>query len=203
MARYTAPYFLHHQRQPVPSLADIDQWFDNTVLPKRTAWGSDYAPRRFYTTPRGLIKRANTPDPNGLCGDAVSYVFDRLEKYYGLGPTSDGYIMGVALWEGLIQNDSTAVMLPKVSAYKQVFRKFGGPSDARFIPGRPVQPVILPIRDAVGTGTNSRPLTVQDFLNLHVYYLYGKKRTTIEDWWKGDGSERQVTIGKISEFKAL
>lgn len=174
---------------PTPSLAEVDAWFDKTILPARTAW-SGLSPSRLYKTPHRLVA-GNQTDPNGLCGDTSSYVADEFNKAFRDLWTTDGYQIGMVLWEGLVANHIANVMLPRAKAVKQSFYYQGG------VLIRPVVKASL-----LGSPTYAAStLTEAELLALHVYDLYYKKRTTLGPWWEDlDRKGGTVTVGLEHDF---
>ena len=165
-----------------PSLADVDAWFDKKVLPQRTA-SAGFSFNRIYKSPAGIFK-GNEADANGLCGDATSYVLEAYGKAYPRTyTTSDGYLMGVVLWEGLVLNHIANVMLPKDSAFKQGFEKKAG------------TPVPL-----TSSGSKAKLLNYAGFIKLRIYDLYYKTRTTLGPWWDDRDEGGGITVGLESDF---
>jgi len=165
-----------------PSLGDVDAWFDKKVLPQRTA-SAGFSLNRIYKSPAGLFK-GNEADANGLCGDAASYVLEAYGKAYPKTyTTSDGYLLGVVLWEGLVLNHIANVMLPKDSAFKQGFEKKAG------------APVPL-----TSSGPKAKLLGYASLIKLRVYDLYYKTRTTLGPWWDDRDEGGRITVGLESDF---
>jgi len=73
-----------------PTLAAVDRWFRERVLPARTAYAG-FSPNRLWKGPVSLV-RGNEEDPNGLCGDAALYVHERFFADFGDYRTSEGHI---------------------------------------------------------------------------------------------------------------
>lgn len=151
---------------PEMTLADVDNWFDEKILPARTA-SPGFSGNRIITGPRA-IAFGNQPDPNGVCGDAAYYVAD---KYVGNRDfavyTTDGYTLGRIVWEGLVLNHTANVMLKKGATYKQVYEMKAGGT------------LVL-----LNRAKNQEGLKKDELFALHVYDLYYKKRTTVGPWWK-------------------
>ena len=180
----------------VPSLAEADSWFDKKAIPARTT-SSGFSLNRVYKSPRDLVT-GNQVDPNGLCGDAASYVIVAFDKAYPkANPTSDGFMLGLVLWQGLASNHIANVMLPQDACFKQTFKSNGGvvvltyPAGGKLgerIPGSPSR-------------SHARYLGAKELLELHVYDLYYKKRTTIDSWWTDvDKKGGTITVGMEHEF---
>jgi hypothetical protein len=107
-----------------PMLPLVDNWFDKTIVPARTAW-SGLSPSRVYKTPRALTV-GNLSDPNGLCGDATQFVIEAFDKAFSDTWTPDGYRLCVVLWTGLVANHMANVMLPRGKSEEQEFRYASG-----------------------------------------------------------------------------
>jgi hypothetical protein len=180
----------------VPSLAEADSWFDKKAIPARTTW-SGFSWNRVYKSPHRLVA-GNQTDPNGLCGDASSYVIDAFEKAFPkANPTSDGFMLGLLLWEGLASNHIANVMLPQDAAFKQTFTSKGGVVVLTYPAGGKLGDRV----SASSPRSRTRYLGAKELLELHVYDLYFKKRTTIDSWWDDvDSKGGSITVGMEHEF---
>jgi hypothetical protein len=180
----------------IPSLKDVDSWFDKNVLPLRTA-SAGLSWNRVYKSPHRLVA-GNQSDPNGLCGDTSSYVTEVFEKAFPkANPTSDGFMLGMVLWEGLASNHIANVMLPQEAAHKQSFE-----SKAGVIILREPATGALGARLPGSSRSKTRILGATELLGLHVYDLYYKKRGTVSSWWDVLSSSRGglLTVGMEHEF---
>jgi hypothetical protein len=177
-----------------PSLADIDTWFDKKILPQRTAW-SGVSLNRVYKSPHRIFA-GNQSDPNGLCGDTTLFVFDSFDATFKTTVwTSDGYQLGAILWKGFASNHMANVMLPKAAARMQTF-VMAGPTPV------PLSVASLQQRASfVPKAKSAADLGGKQLLDLHVYDLYYKKRTTVAAWWKDlDDMKGELTVGLQADF---
>jgi hypothetical protein len=180
----------------VPSLTEADSWFDKKALPARTT-SSGFSWNRVYKSPHRLVA-GNQTDPNGLCGDASSYVIEAFDKAFPkANPTSDGFMLGLVLWEGMASNHIANVMLPQDAAHKQSFQSKGGV----VILTDPASGKLGERVSGSSPRSRTRYLGAKELLGLHVYDLYYKKRTTIADWWDEiDSKGGTITVGMEHEF---
>ena len=180
----------------VPSLAEADSWFDKQAIPARTA-SSGFSWNRIYKSPRDLVT-GNQVDANGLCGDASSFVIEAFDKAFPkANPTSDGFMLGLVLWQGLASNHIANVMLPQDAAFKQTFKSNGGVVVLTAPTGGKLGERV----PAASARSRTRYLSAKKLLELHVYDLYYKKRTTIDSWWKDvDSKGGSITVGMEHEF---
>jgi len=181
----------------VPTLAEVDTWFDKTALPARTTW-SGFSWNRVYKSPQRLVG-GNEADPNGLCGDASTYVIEAFEKAFPkANPTSDGFMLGLVLFDGLATNHIANVMLPQEAAFKQSFECKTKVVVMTFpASGKPGERVA-----SASPRSKSRYLGIKELLELHVYDLYYKKRTTIDSWWDDVSSNKggSISVGMEHDF---
>ena len=165
------------------SLKDVDNWFDTKVVKARTT-RSGFSYNRIINGPRGLIM-GNQPNPNGLCGDAAAYVADEFlsDKDIPDVTTSDGYTIGVILWDGTVLNHIANVMLVSDKTSKQNYKAMG-----KFL--------------KLQTNTKEKAYDMETFSKLHVYDLYYKKRTNALDWWKSldDSLGGTITLSTMSNM---
>jgi hypothetical protein len=166
----------------IPSLADVDDWFDNQIIKTRTA-AAGFSLNRIINGPRALIS-GNRSDANGLCGDAASYVVDRFIDDLSVQKTSDGYMIGCILWKGAILNHIANVMLASGKAAKQTYEAVGDHLNLK-------QPV-----------KGDPQYSMNELRGLHVYDLYYKKRSTVGAWWKerDDGLGGAITVALMSDM---
>ena len=179
---------------PTPSLADIDAWFDRTILPQRTAW-SGVSPNRLYKTPHRIVA-GNQSDPNGLCADTTLFVFDSFDATFKTTVwTSDGFQLGAILWNGFMLNHMANVMLPRAAARLQTFVMVGNTPMSRTTYS------LQQRASFVAKAKSAADLEGRQLLNLHVYDLYYKKRTTVADWWEDlDSKKGELTVGLQADF---
>ena len=157
-----------------PTLKEADDWFNDTILPKRTA-SAGFSANRVWKSPRDLVK-GNTEDPDGLCGDAAAFVYEELSTESGDYTTSDGYHLGLVLWKGAITNHMANVMLVRTKIAVQQYSW-----DAK--------------KRAVVSVSGKAQYGTTELLTLHVYDLYYKnKATSLEVWWKARDASQNGTI---------
>lgn len=90
--------------------------------------------------------------------------------------TSDGYSIGLVLWKGTILNHTANVMLVRT---KIAVQEYSWDTKKRAI--------------TLTSGKSQYGTT--EFLTLHVYDLYYKKRmTTLDAWWKARDASQSGTI---------
>jgi hypothetical protein len=159
-----------------PSLSDVDTWLDSGILRARTT-NAGFSPNRIINGPRAIIM-GNQSDPNGLCGDAAAYVVDRFIADMSVSKTSDGYAMGLVLWQGAILNHIANIMLVSGKTEKQSYEAVGDHLNLK----KPLKGKSL--------------YNMGDLSNLHVYDLYYKNRSNALDWWK----DRDSSLGGCITF---
>lgn len=156
-----------------PTLTEADKWFTDKVVPLRTA-SAGFSINRVWKGPLSFVK-GNDEDPNGICGDAALFVFEEFYRQFGDYTTTDGYRIAMVLWQGAISNHIANVMLPAAKAGAQKF----------------------------SWDTRSRALTClsgvcrynsHDLFALHVYDLYFKKSSSLEQWWRDRDSSMDGTL---------
>lgn len=177
--------------KPTPLLAQVDLWFDREIVPKRTAWAG-FSPNRIYKTPNRLFA-GNKSDPDGLCGDASTFVIEAFNDTFNYPWTPDGYQIGLALWEGAFSNHIASAMLLQKKTALQEFRYVGG------VLIRPTlkQGKLLGGSPAFAATT----MTEAELLDIHIYDLYYRKRTNLGSWWEEIGGKRgTVRLGLESDF---
>jgi hypothetical protein len=147
------------------TLTEADTWFNEKILPKRTTRGG-FSANRLWKSPSRLVT-GNTEDPDGLCGDAASYVYEQFWNDFGDYTTTDGRHIGLILWRGAILNHIAAVMLATAKIAVQTYRWDAPKKTVMSVSGNP-------------------QYSSTEVLTLHVYDLYYKKKqTSVESWWKG------------------
>ncbi len=158
----------------LPDLAEVDTWWEKTVLPKRTA-SSGFSPNRLWKGPLSIV-RGNNEDPDGLCGDAASYAYEQYFKDFGDYRTRDGQHMGLVLWEGSVMNHIANVLLVASKTAAQKYRWNTKTGTAESVDGK----------GQYGASA---------FLALPVYDLYYKaKRQTLKTWWSSLDSSMGGTV---------
>ena len=156
-----------------PSLSESDIWFENVVIPMRTA-SSGLSLNRIWKTPRAVLK-GNTEDPNGLCGDASAYVYEQFYADFKDYGTKDAFHIGLILWEGYIDNHMANIMLLKAKKAVQKYKWDTAKKEIVSVSGTP-------------------QYKTAELLTLHVYDLYYKKKTNVEAWWKERNTGNGGTI---------
>jgi len=158
----------------LPTLAKADDWFNDTILPKRTA-SPGFSANRIWKSPRDLVK-GNTEDPDGLCGDAADFVYEQFWRDFNDYATNDGFQIGLVLWKGALLNHMANVMLVRTKIGVQEYSWDSKKRTIAFVSGR-------------------SQYSTTEFLTLHVYDLYYKKRaTTLEAWWKARDANQSGTV---------
>ncbi len=157
-----------------PSLADVDDWFDRKIIPKRTT-NAGFSLNRIINGPRAVLS-GNNSDPNGLCGDAAAYVVDRYIDDIATPATSDGFVMAVILWNGTILNHIANIMLKSGKTGRETYDAVGGHLNLK--------------KPATGTPQYS----MSDLSDLYVYDLYYKTRSNALEWWKARDASMSGTI---------
>jgi hypothetical protein len=181
---------------PTPALIEIDKWYETTMLPKRTT-AAGFSKNRVHKSPMALV-RGNVDDPNGLCGDVSTYVAHQFDDTFRDLYTTDGYQLGMILWDGVALNHIANVMLPKAKAVRQKFVTAGGittnmSGDTAWMRLQKRPPGLQPKLMIAG----------RDLLQLRVYDLYYKmKPTTVKTWWEflDAGLHGTVQVGLEHEF---
>lgn len=151
------------------TLRQADVWFNDTIIPKRTA-SAGFSVNRFWKSPRAILF-GNDEDPDGLCGDAALYVFEEFFRQTGGYTTTDRFHIGLVLWQGSSGlNHIANVMLALTKKLPQKYRW-----DAK-------------AKDVVGVAGTSQ-YTKVELMTLHVYDLYFKRpSTSLEMWWRNRDS---------------
>jgi hypothetical protein len=174
-----------------PTLSEVDNWFDSQILPNRTTWaGLSY--NRLWITPRALLVSKPPIDPNGICGETTDYVMKAYRERFQ-EDTSDGYHIGVILWEDLLANH-IAVVMQADRHQKQSYTMLGDHLRR------------IPVEGIGSTEANAMPGYRKDELfDLHVYDLYYKKRVTVGVWWKDvlrvqDNVKTMLSLGPYHAF---
>lgn len=154
------------------SLTQADDWFNTQVIPKRTA-SAGFSGNRVWKTPRALVQ-GNQEDPDGLCGDAASFVYEEFYRSTGGYTTSDDYHVGVVLWEGAVLNHMANVMLP---VSKKALHQYRWTDCGLCCLEGP------------------RKYSIAELFQLHVYDLYYKKKaTTLAMWWSWQDADLRGTV---------
>jgi hypothetical protein len=157
-----------------PTLTQTDDWFNDTILPKRTA-SAGFSGNRIWKSPRDLVK-GNTEDPDGLCGDAADFMYEQFWRDFNSYETGDGFHMGLVLWKGTLVNHMANVMLVRTKIFVQ---EYSWDSKKR----------------AISLTSGKAQYNTTEFFTLHVYDLYYKKKaTTLEMWWKARDASLSGTV---------
>lgn len=155
------------------SLADTKTWFEQTIIPQRTA-SAGFSFNRLWKSPRALFK-GNIEDPDGLCGDAAAYVYERFFNDFGDYITTDGFQIGMILWNGRISNHIANVMLVKKKTAPETYKW-----DSK--------------RRVAVSAASGGQYTSSQLLKLYVYDLYYKQTSTVQLWWKDLDSSMGGTV---------
>jgi len=149
-------------REGPVSLAIVDQWFDEKILPmRRTDW--------FCGNPFALVS-----NPNGVCSQATQFVFDKYLNDFVSTVTTDGYMMGQIVWTrfedfspGFFNNHTAAIMIKKdkINSDKSYLHKY------ELINGK-----------LYAMMEGNPQYSEQELLQLHVYDLFKKRRVTLKEW---------------------
>ncbi|MEP6503780.1 MAG: hypothetical protein ABJD97_10635 [Betaproteobacteria bacterium] len=166
----------------VKPLAETKDWFVKTIVPKRTA-AAGFSGNRLWKSPIALV-RGNSEDPNGLCGDTSAFVVEAFYDEFDNYTTSDGYLIGLVLWEGKFSNHIANVMLVKGKVGPEIY-SWSSTTHA-----------------AVSKTPTTSSYSSGDLLRLNVYDLYYKRATTVEAWWKDldSGMGGTLKIGQLSSI---
>jgi len=151
-----------------PTLDEAEVWFVNVMLPKRT-WRGGMNLRRVYVGPRA-IALGNTPDPNGLCGDAAKFL---EQEYVGsfLQYTRSAESLRRILWRSFPWNHMANIFVPMTIFGLQKYECTGNQVTA--------------LQGGVPYSS------VRDFRVLDLYY---KQVYTVDKWWMDRGSGKKGTI---------
>ena len=175
-----------------PSLSYADGWFDSQIIPRRTTWaGLSY--NRWYVTPRARLASKPPIDPNGLCGETTEYVMKAYKERFHEA-TSDGYHIGVILWDDWLVNHMAVVMMVTGKHQKQCYEMLGGHLRR------------IPVEGIDSKEANAMPgYRKEELFDLHVYDLYYKKRVTVGTWWREilrvqDNVKTTVSLGPYHAF---
>jgi hypothetical protein len=159
-----------------PSLSESDIWFNDEIIPKRTA-RAGFSGNRIWKSPRDWAE-GNTEDPDGLCGDASDYVYEQFYRDFNDYVSKDGFHIGLILWKGTVTNHMANVMLLNTKIAVQSYSWNKTKKEIASVSGIP-------------------QYKTTELLTLHVYDLYYKKKTNVEMWWKerDSGNGGTVKIG--------
>jgi len=180
----------------LPTLDDARKWFAEKIIPLRTTW-SGVSYNRMWKTPQRLFT-GNDEDPNGLCGDTSLFVIEEYYRQFKDYRTSDGYVIGLVLWDGVVLNHIANVMLRQNGTRKERYFLDSAKQEVRLFTTQP--PTMRPVKPAFrsfGQYNNASLLT------LWVFDLYYKAPPqTLASWWTGRDSSRDgiITIGDLPAF---
>jgi hypothetical protein len=152
-------------------LDEVEVWFLNLIVPKRT-WPGGMNLRRIYVGPRAIFL-GNTPDPNGLCGDAAKFLEQEFINTF-LQYTQTGESLRRILWRSSPWNHIANIFVPMtiLSLIKYECRN-----------------------NQVTALQGSFPYSsVRDLTVIDLYY---KQVYTVEKWWidRGSGKKGSIEIG--------
>jgi hypothetical protein len=180
------------QLPTLPTLDEAKKWFVEKVIPLRTA-ARGYSANRLWKSPIALVRGGNEEDPNGLCGDVADFVSQEYRRWYNDFRTSDGYILGLVLWEGGLQNHIANVMLLQSKTSKERYTYDSSKQQIKLF--APPKATMTPVR---GTGERTGQYNTVTLLALWVFDLYYKMPPhTLGHWWSDRDMSRSgmVTIG--------
>ena len=175
----------------LPTLDEAKEWFADKVIPMRTA-KAGFSANRTWKSPERLIT-GNTEDPNGLCGDTTLFVAEEYYRQFKDYRTSDGFIIGMILWDGEVLNHIANVMLRQGRTSKEQYVYDSARREAKLLAPEATR-ICIP---KSGQYNNASLLT------LWVFDLYYKaKPQTLGSWWTNQDSARGgvITIGEMSAF---
>ena len=101
-AQTTGVYF-------APTMQEVEVWFRYLVVPRRTA-GQGMNTHRIYRGPIGIFL-GNTPNPNGLCGDAALFVEQEFRTAF-LHGSQTGQAWRRILWQASPWNHTANILVP-------------------------------------------------------------------------------------------
>jgi hypothetical protein len=164
----------------LPTLVEASKWFEEKVIPQRTA-AAGFSGNRVWKTPRSLFT-GNTEDPNGLCGDAALFVAEEFYRTFNDYRTSDGHIIGMILWKGTMLNHVANVMLKSSATSLATFSYNSTTRSTR-------------------SGSDKSQYDTSALFKLQVLDLYYKKVSDLKQWWDDrDGLGGTVQIGLQQDF---
>ena len=164
-----------------PDLREVIAWFENEMVPRRTA-AAGFSGNRLWKTPAMWLRGGNTEDPNGLCGDASWYLHEQFWEAFNGYTTRDGFEIGMVLWEGAVLNHIACVMRLKAKTSRQTYTY-----DTR-------------TRLAVSKGSTGEYGT-SELMRLVVLDLYYKKHGDLRSWWSDmDAMGGTVTLSTLSDM---
>jgi len=175
----------------LPTLDEAKEWFVKKVIPLRTA-KAGYSANRTWKSPQRWIT-GNTEDPNGLCGDTTLFVAEEYYRQFKDYRTSDGFIIGMVLWDGEVLNHIANVMLRQNRTSKEQYVYDSARQEAKLLVPEATR-ICIP---KSGQYNNASLLT------LWVFDLYYKEKPqTLGSWWTGRDSRRGgvITIGELAAF---
>ena len=163
-----------------PTLAEVLTWFKTDMTPKRTT-SAGFSGNRLWKSPPSWF-RGNTEDPNGLCGDVAFYLHEKMFEKFNTYSTSDGYQIGMILWEGAILNHIANVMFVK-----------GKTSKCKYTYSHKTKLI---------TAINGKSqYTDPELKKLKVLDLYYKKSSDVRTWWADqDSMGGTLTLANLSQI---
>jgi len=172
----------------LPTLVEAKKWFNDTVIPLRTT-----STHRLWKGPVSLVT-GNDEDPNGLCGDTTLFVAEEYYRRFKDYRTSDGYLIGMILFEGTIFNHMANVMLQQSMAGKETYT-YDQPSRQVKCSSH-----LAPTMHA--TKAKRCQYSTASLFMLQVFDLYYHKAQDVKSWWRDRSTflEGRVTIGQQADF---
>lgn len=153
------------------TLVEVDFWFEKFIIPLRGT-SAGFSLNRIVKSPKALVQ-GNKPDPDGLCGDASSFVIQQYNASFSNRVTFDGFEMAQIVWNdsGELLNHVANLMIPKKFGFNNKY--FFDKTNNSIVP--------------VEANFNDDPLSV---LSFHVYDLYYKETAqSVEQWWQRRGNK--------------
>jgi len=166
---------------PLPTLAETKKRFEDEVIPERTA-AAGFSGNRLWKTPKAVFT-GQAADANGLCGDAAIFVVEEHYSRYKDYGTSDGYMIGMILWDGSVLNHIANVALLRRKVSKETYIYDSSKREVKAVGGK-------------------GQYDTASLFGLRVFDLYYKKSQDVKAWWtdRDSGFSGQITIGIQHDF---
>jgi hypothetical protein len=166
--------------QTLPTLAETHTWFKTKVVPKRTA-SAGFSGNRIWKSPTSLIT-GNVEDADGLCGDAALFTVEEFYRTFDDYRTSDGHIMGMILWNGIVLNHVANVMLKNSLSSMETYSYDSS-------------------KRTVKSGAAKPQYNTSALFKLTVLDLYYKEISNLKTWWENqDDLGGKIQIGLQHDF---